>query len=67
MTFFGRNQPTTVDQRFYTRADADGHLAVYDRHTGRYAPFYGATAISVAADLNQGIEQTAKYKWEDHL
>lgn len=67
MTLLGRNQPTTDDQRFYTLADMDGNLAVYDSHTGLYAPFYGATATMVSADLNQGIEQPAKYKWEDHL
>lgn len=57
----------TVFDRYSTLADDTGNLAVYDSHTGRYAPFYGDTANMVAADLNQGLEQANRFKWEDSL
>lgn len=67
-TVFGRNLDVPVDSsRFYTLADEHGDLAVYDSHTGRYAPFFGDTAVEVATDLNNGTDDSANYQWEDSL
>lgn len=69
MTFLGRNQPAVDDTtpRFTTVADEDGDLAVYDAHTGRFAPFFGDTALAVASDFNAGLDDLGRYTWKDTL
>lgn len=70
---FGRNQPLNdmgaleAAPRFTTVADDDGDLAVYDCHTGRFAPFLGDTAREVAIDLETGADSANKYHWKDTL
>lgn len=58
--------PVTSD-RFTTVADENGDLAVYDSYTGRFAPFLGDTAIDVADDFNNGLENLGSYTWKDTL
>lgn len=76
MTLFGRNQNVAsgpdgdmhIDTaRYSTVADDNGDLAVYDAHTGLFAPFYGDTARFVARDFNEGIIDPADYQWKDTL
>lgn len=70
MTLFGRNIDPDLpveEERFFTLADENGDLAVYDSHTGRYAPFYGDTGGMVAADLNQNLDYPDRYQWKDSL
>jgi hypothetical protein len=69
VTFLGRNQPAVDDTtpRFTTVADEDGDLAVYDSHTGRFAPFLGDTALEVASDFNAGLDDLGRYTWKDTL
>lgn len=73
---FGRNadtasgplgdMPISAD-RYSTLADAQGDLAVYDSHTGLFAPFYGDTARFVARDFNQGTANPDDFQWKDTL
>lgn len=72
-TLFGRNNADIMDgipvspERFHPVADDNGDIAVYDSHTGRYAPFYGDTGVMTAADLNDGKDQASRYQWKDTL
>lgn len=53
--------------RYSTLADSNGDLAVYDSHTGLFAPFFGDTARFAAADFNQGLRDPNEFQWEDTL
>lgn len=58
--------PTSIP-RFTTLVDSTGDRAVYDSHTGLYAPFFGDTAIAVAADLNSNLDYPDRYEWTTAL
>lgn len=76
-TIFGRNRGLASgpagdlpveSQRFHALVSENGRdMSVYDAFTGRYAPFYGDTALSAAADLNAATFTTDDFQWEDHL